>query len=237
MKDINGIEYSIDEFINQFDNNKSVVIFGGGKYGQYIFNYLQKANIPIDSIIDNDEVVLDRLSKSYPTKKIREIESLLDCSYFVIGISRINIIKIVQKQLTNMKVKTDQLIIPLPHEDSSFFDPMIMLDNEFCHKAVIEQWNFIRSLNDNHIIDYFETNDLYKIVIFEEEHVKGWLSNDLKDSKVNILKEYNLLEEFDANISCDAIVIGDELIYETMEEKLMEITDAPIISIWDILRN
>ena len=236
MRDEFGIEYSIEGFIRSLKNDDRIIIFGAGKYGLHIYDTLRTEGIRVDAISDNNKAVLDGLRNEYPVKYVEDITESDKTGYFVIGISRLNIVKAVEKQLKDMGIETDKIIIPIPTEKSGFFDNRIMIDEEYCMLAVREMWNDVRRMNNNHIVDYFETNDLFRIAVFETDMFKGWLDDDLKGSKVSIVEKPDSIESYKADSEYDAIIILNELMYEVMEEKLMRITTVPIISIWDLLK-
>ncbi len=236
MKDEFGREYSIDGFIKCVRKTDNIIIFGAGKYGTHLFEYLQSAGIVVNALCDNNRKVIDYLRGDYPVKYVEDINEADILGYFIIGISRLNIVKIVKKQLEELGVSPNRIIIPLPNEKSGFFDNRIMMDDEFCMFAIREMWSDVRRRNDNHIVDYFVTNDLFRLVVFEHEMLSGWLDEDLNDTEVEIVEKMNSIEEYNVGCICDAIIIMNELKYEVMEERLLTMIDVPIISIWDVLK-
>lgn len=229
-------EYSIEGFMTRIQKDDNIIIFGAGKYGLYIYDLLKSKEIFVNSIIDNNKTVLNELRDKYPVKYIEDLGEDDKAGYIIVGISRLDCIKTVEMQLLDLGVKRNKIVIPLPKDNSGFFDKRIMLDEEYCLLALREMWKEVRRSNKTHIIDYFETNDLLKILVFEVEMFKGWLDKDLKDSKVSIVKHLDKIEDYKPESECDAIVVLDELHYEVMEETLMELTNIPIISMWDIVK-
>ena len=74
------------------------------------------------------------------------------------------------------------------------------------------------------------------LIVFGIDELKGWLEQDLLNSGIIIKKIINKIDEFTEADECDAVVVLDEVNYEVIEEKLMQRTKVPIISIWDVIR-
>ncbi len=234
MKDLEGIEYSINDFMT-YAKGEKIVIFGAGKYGNHIYNTLINNDISVYAICDNNEEKLDLLRDKYPVNRIENLKSTIEKYHFIIAITKIEIVKEIRTQLSQYGVKPNKLIIPLPDIKTGFFDSLIMFDSEYGVQAVKERWNYARHCRTQ-IADYFETNELYKLIVLEIEELKGWLDQDLLNSKIVIKEKISSLEEFTEKEEHDAIVILDEVNYELIEEYLMEKTEKPIISIWDVIR-
>ncbi len=234
MKDLNGIEYNLGDFIKD-TQRKKIVIFGIGKYGNYIYDILIDNGVEIFAVCDNNKEKLYSQRNNYPVNSLENLKGSLKDYYFIIAIAKIEIIKIIRSQLENFGVKPDRMIIPLPDSKSDFFDGLIMFEPMYCIQAVKEHWKNIRK-DCKRIADYFETNGLYSIILFEIDELRGWLDQDLLNSRVVIKKKMKTLDEFTENEVCDAIVVLDEVNYEIIEEELMRKTEVPIISIWDIVR-
>jgi hypothetical protein len=234
MKDLNGIEYNLYDFIS-YALKKKVVIFGAGKYGNYIYEVLNGNGINIVAVCDNNKDKLYSLRDKYPVRTLEDLKSTLEEYYFIIAIAKIDIIKAIRNQLNDFGVKSNKLVIPLPDSNSNYFDGLIMFEPEYCIQAIKEHWVRVRQ-DSKQIVDYFETNELYELIVYEIDEFKGWLEQDLLNSRVVIKKRIKALEEFTDREECDAVVVLDEVNYEVIEEELMSRTEAPIISIWDIVR-
>jgi len=153
----------------------------------------------------------------------------------MIAVAKIEIVKTIRSQLCQYGVGPDKLIIPLPDIKTGYFDSLIMFDSEYCVQAVKERWKRAR-YSGTQIADYFEMNDLYRLIVFETDELKGQLDQDLLNSHVVIKKKITTLEEFTDREEYDAVVVLDEKNYEMIEESLMQRTEKPIISIWDVVR-
>lgn len=234
MKDKNGTEYNLNDFI-LYAREKKIVIFGAGDYGTYIYRKLKRNRIPVYAFCDNDKEKLELMKKKYPVSILENLKSNLEEYYFIIGISKIVIVKAIKSQLYDFGVKLDKMIIPLPDIKSGYFHSMIMFDSEYWIPAVKEQWQYAR-LHSKQIADYFKTNGLYELIIYENEELKGWLDQDLLNSGVIIKKKINSLEEFTEKEKCDAVVVIDEPNYEVIEEQLLYRTEVTVLSIWDVVR-
>ncbi len=234
MKDLNGIEYDIDDFISYADGKK-IVIFGAGKYGKHIYETLMNKDINVFGIYDNSKEILDSLKDTYPVISLENLKKHVDEYYFMIAVAKIEIVKIIRSQLCQYGVGPDKLIIPLPDIKTGYFDSLIMFDSEYCVQAVKEHWKRAR-YSGTQIADYFEMNDLYSLIVFETDELKGQLDQDLLNSRVVIKKKITTLEEFTDREEYDAVVVLDEKNYEMIEESLMQRTEKPIISIWDVVR-
>lgn len=234
MKDWEGIEYSINDFISYTDGEE-IVIFGAGKYGNHIYETLTNSGIRVYAICDNSEEKLESIKDKYPVISIQDLKNNIDKYYFIIAIAKIESVKKVRNQLSQYGVKTDKIVIPLPDIKTGYFDGLIMFDSEYGVQAVKERWKYARHCGTQ-IADYFETNDLYKLIVFEIDELKGWLEQDLSNSKITIKKRINSLEEFTGQEEHDAIVVLDEVNYEIIEEYLIQKTKKPIISMWDVIR-
>lgn len=234
MKDLNGIEYNLSDFISN-TYWKKIVILGIGKYGNYIYDILIDNGVEIFAVCDNNKEKLYSLRNKYPVNSLENLKGSLKDYYFIIAIAKIEIIKLIRSQLENFGVKPDRMVIPLPDSKSDFFDGLIMFEPMYCIQAVKEHWNNIRQ-DDKRIAEYFETNGLYRLILFEIDELRGWLDQDLLNSRIIIKKKINTLDEFTEKDECDAIVVMDEVNYEIIEEELMKRTEVPIISIWDIVR-
>ncbi len=234
MKGSNGIEYSLTDFLAHADKKK-IIVFGAGKYGNHIYNTIIENKIEVFAICDNNKEKLKEIQNKYPVKTLDELKDNIDEYWFVIGITKIKIIKEIRDQLYKAGVTYDKMIVPLPDIKTGYFDSLIMYDSEFCNQAVKEQWRNARK-EPGQIADYFESNDLYELVIFGNKELDGWLEDDLLESKVKVNKVIYSVDQFDNRDKCDAVVVLDEVEYEEIEEQLMLKTDVPIISIWDIVR-
>ncbi len=234
MRDSNGVEYSLDEFISYAPGRK-IVIFGVGDYGTYIYKVLKKNDIEVYAMCDNNKEKLCALRDKYPVSTLENLRGCKEECYFIIGIAKIDIVKAIRSQLHDFGVQADKMIIPLPDTKSGYFHSLIMFDSEYWIPAVKEQWQHARQCSTQ-IVDYFETNDLFKLIVFENDAFKGWLERDLLHSKVVIRKKISSLEDFTEEDEYDAVVVLDEANYEGIEEQLMRRTKVPIISIWDVVR-
>lgn len=234
MKDLNGVEYNLNEFIS-YASGKKIVIFGAGGYGTYIYKVLKKNKIKVYAMCDNNKEKLYALRNKYPVSTLENLKSCKDECYFIIGIAKIAIVKIIRRQLHDLGIREDKMVIPLPNTKSGYFHSLIMFDSEYWIPAVKEQWQHARQCSTQ-IADYFETNDLLELIVFENEAFNGWLERDLLHSKVVIRKKINSLEDFTEEDKCDAVVVLDEANYESIEEQLMQRIKVPIISIWDVVR-
>ncbi len=234
MKDLNGIEYDIYDFMS-YAYGKKIVIFGAGKYGNHIYETLMNKGISVSAVCDNNKERLDSLKDKYPVSSLENLKNAVEEYYFIIAIAKIETVKIIRSQLCQYGVRPDRLIIPLPDIKTGYFDSLIMFDSEYCVQAVKEHWKRARHCGAQ-IADYFETNDLYRLIVFETDELKGRLDQDLLNSRVVIKKKIHALEEFTEKEECDAVVVLDEENYEVIEERLMQKTEKPIISIWDVVR-
>lgn len=234
MKDLNRIEYNLTEFISYVQQEK-VVIFGAGKYGLYIYEILRKNGINIFAVCDNDKDKLNSLKDKFPVSTLEDLKNTLEEYYFVIAIAKVEIVKLIRKQLEDYGVKTDKLIIPFPDSNSDYFDGTVMFDPEYYVQVIKEHWIYTRK-NHTQIRDYFEMNGLYNLIVLEIDELREWLDQDLLNSRIVIKKRIKTVDEFTENDECDAVVVLDEVNYEVIEEELMKRTEAVIISIWDIIR-
>lgn len=234
MRDLNGTEYNINDFMS-YARGKKIVMFGAGNYGNYIYKTLAENDIDVYAVCDNNKEKLYSLQDKYPVSTLDDLKSSREEYYFIIAIAKLGILKAIKSQLYDYGVKLDKMIIPLPEIKSGWFDSLIMFDSEFGVQAVKEQWRHAR-LGSTQIIDYFESNDLCELIVFENTELSGWLDQDLLNSRVTIKKRIHSLEEFAEREECDAVVVLDEANYEIIEEELMRRTEAPIISIWDVVR-
>lgn len=234
MKDLAGIEYNINDFIS-YACGKKIVVFGAGRYGNYLYKVLADNGIDAYGVCDNNKEKLDLLKEKYPVITLEDLKNDLGDYYFIIAIAKLEILKTIRKQLSEYGVKPNKMVIPLAEIKSGWFDSRIIFDSEYCVPAVKEQWQHARQCGTR-IADYFESNAFYRLIVIENDQLKGWLDRDLADSSVTIIKRINSLEEFAQKEECDAVVIIDEANYEIIEEELMQKTDIPIISIWDVVR-
>ena len=234
MKDFQGIEYDLNDFM-EYANGKKIVIFGAGKYGIHIYRVLIDNGIDIFAICDNDEKKLYSLKDAYPVMNLQKLRRRIEEYYFIIAISKIEIIKVVKDQLMYCGVNPDKIVIPLPDIRTGYFDGLIMFDSEYCVQALKEQWSRARCRNMQ-IVDYFKTNDLFKLVVLEIEELRGWIDQDVLNSEIVIVKKIDSLEKFTEREDCDAVLVLDEANYEKIEEILMRRTEVPVISIWDVVR-
>lgn len=236
MKDGSGTQYSMEEFIKTWNGTMRLTLFGAGKYGLFIYDRLASSGITVNSLCDNNKEVLDALKDKYPVRTTDGMDEDDISGFFIIGISRLDIVKAIRKQLQDMGVGPNRMIIPLPGEQGGFFDNRILQDDEWCLLSVRETWLATRQTDGRHIADYFETNDLFRIVLMEEDMVAGWLEEDLKGTGVSIAGKIASPDEYNDDLCCDAIVTENEALYEVLEERLMTQTTVPVISIWDVLR-
>ena len=234
MKDLNGVEYNLDDFIS-YARGKKTVIFGAGKYGKYIYEIFRENRVEVCAICDNNREKLDSLKEKYPVSTLEDLKDSIEEYYFVIAIVRIEIVKVIRNQLNHYGVKPDKIVIPFSDIKSDYYDGLVMFDSEYGVHALKEQWRCARQGNGR-IADYFELNDLYVLIVFGIDELKGWLEQDLLNSGIIIKKIINKIDEFTEADECDAVVVLDEVNYEVIEEKLMQRTKVPIISIWDVIR-
>ncbi len=234
MKDSNGIEYNLNDFMS-YAQGRKIVIFGAGKYGNHVYETLRENDIDIFAICDNNKDKLSSLKDRYPVCALEDLKCTQEEYYFVIAIARIEIVKVIREQLEAYGVPLENLVIPFPESGSIYFDGLIMFDPQYCIQALKEQWMRARQ-DSRQIADYFETNGLYRLMVFEIDGLEGWLDQDLFYSKVVIKRKIKDLDEFAENEEFDGIVVLDEVNYEMIEEELMHKTEVPVISIWDVVR-
>ena len=234
MRDDKGIEYSLEEFIST-PTEKKIVIFGAGNYGMYVFNELRKNGIDVYAFCDNDKTRLLSIKKDYPVTEFDFLKKTIDEFVFIIAVVAFEIKRIIKIQLLNSGVSEKDIIIPIPYRRNCFFDYWITFEPDFWLPIVKQQWHFRRKTG-THIVDYFEKNELFKIVLYEVDELKGWLDEDLDGSKVSILHKMKSLDDNSCLSDCDAVVLFDDVKADFIEEELMERTKSPIISMWDVLR-
>lgn len=230
MKDKYGIEYSISDFMKE-KNDKKIIIFGAGRYGKQIYHELTANGLTVFAFCDNNKKNNNLFD--LPIMKISEISSVVKY-YFIISVAANEAKKLIKYQLVNAGVPFENIVIPIPLRKTKFYDERLVADDEFRFAAIGMQWRYQRN-NNRHIQKYFESNELYKIILYEYDEFTDWIDVDFKNSKVTIVQKINsvkdkLIDDY------DAILVLDEKNFEFIEDTLMCQSKKPVISIWEVIK-
>ncbi len=225
VKDSLGIEYEIDCIVN---SNQKIIIWGAGRYGRYIYRYLKRNGVNIYAVCDNRQDI-DAPVPVVTLSKLNNMEQYL----FVIAVARRKEKLEIKEQLFRYGIKPTQLVIPVPNTGSEFFDASLVAHRDFMYPAIAIRWNEIRR-QGNHISDYFEQNDIYRIGVYEIKEFEEWLEEDLEWSKVSICQK--ITDEYSIDEGLDAIVVMDIERFDYIEEQIKNKVKYPVINIMEILK-
>ncbi len=225
MKDLEGIEYDIDNIV---DSKQKIIIWGAGRYGRYIYRYLKRRGVNVYAVADK------RKDIEAPVR-IADLQQLdnMEQYLFVIAVGWKEAKLEIKEQLLDYGVRPAQLVIPIPYTDSEFYDSSLINHPDFIYPAVAARWNYVRR-KGSHISDYFEKNDIYKIGIYEIKEFEGWLEGDLEWSKASVCQK--ITDEYAIDGDLDAIVVTDAMRFDYIEEQIMNRTKCPVINILEILK-
>lgn len=225
MKDLSGIEYDIDCIVNC---TQKIIIWGGGRYGRYLFRYLKRHGVNIYAVIDKRQDIESPV-KMVTLQQLKNIEQYL----FVIAARWRGEKLEIKDQLLAYGVKPTQMVIPIPDIGSEFFDFSLIDHPDFMYPVVAVRWNYVRR-QGSHIANYFEQNDIYKIGVYEIKEFAGWLEQDLEWSDVSVCQI--ITEEYHIDGSLDAIVVLDIAHFDHIEEQIMKKLKCPVINIMEIIK-
>lgn len=210
----------LNAFIKEY-NNENIIIFGAGKYGQYLREYLNDQGIGIKGFCDNNKNNDQILSLS-------DTLELFSNLTFIIGVVNAQTKKDIIFQLEEANVDPKTIIVPLQLFKTPFFDKSILYSDCFGKYLIDMQWK--KAEENNRIKKYFELNEIWQIGIFGKENLVKRLMCDLEECKIQVVDCNGCFSN-----TFDAIVVMDVKKYYYIEERLMEKYDCPIINIWSVL--
>lgn len=231
MKDKDGIEYSLGDFIQRPANRKTV-IFGSGKYGEYIQQVLNENSIDLYAFCDNNTEIIGNQKNGVRIFGLSELLDEEDLT-FIVAVADLNAKLKIKDQLIANGIDSNRIVIPLPYRREAFYDEMSWQMDEFRFGIIGIHWE--KKRKENKICKYFVSNNLTKIVVYEDTQFTGWIEKDFENENIEIIQYISSIDT-DIAKDADAVLILNEKYFEEIEDALMDKTSIPIIGIWEVVR-
>lgn len=230
MKDENGIEYSLADFIADAKvSPKKIIIFGAGDVGNYIYSKLIEANIDIEGFCDNR-----RAGELKFDKKIYDISELENNKeiYFVVGVFEALAKISIKHQLLKHSIQMHRIVIPIPMKGEKFYTHGVFEESELRTPYIEMLWD--KTKESSKIYRYFSSNKLNKLVVYSCGVYEKDLENNLAESDVKIVQiidsiEKTLVDDF------DALFVLDEDNFEKIEDYFLGKINKPIVSLLEVI--
>lgn len=228
------LHYQIDTFIEEYDGESPVVIFGTGDYGQFIFDKLSGAGIVVRCFTSNSK---SRHGTTYCNVEVRAPASVTSGEHeaiFVIAvIDAYNKGKIL-RQLLDSGVERERIVVPIEPLGGLFSSGKIAEIPEFAEAEKRITLESIKRGKD-YFVAYFLTNGLTRLAMPAEDELSREIEGLLSGSGVEI----RYVGEDGGFDGFDAVLLTDRENYIFLEEALMDRmggVQIPVINFWTVVK-
>ena len=223
--------YDLDAFIGEYDGQIPIVIFGTGRYGEFMVNKLSAAGIHIDCFTCNSTA---RFGSKFCNIDVKVPSSVLQRDAFII-ISTIDVYTKMDilHQLLEAGVRRERIIIPI-EPLGVFYDKKVREVPEFAEAEKRITLSRIQKEKE-YFCEYFVTNELTRIAIFGKDELSQIVEELLSDTDVEI-RYIDADSGFD---NFDAILLTDRDNFIFLEEQLMDRmgeSQIPVINFWTVVK-
>lgn len=223
--------YDLDVFIREYDGKIPVVIFGTGKYGEFIINKLTAAGIRVDCCTCN---TIFRYGTKFCGLDVVAPSSVFGRDVFIL----IAIVDVLHKmdvlhQLLDAGVKRERIITPI--------EPIGVLHDRKLREApefaeALKRLTLTRIKNDrDYFCEYFVTNELMRVAVLGKDEYSQIAEDLLSDTSVEI----RYIDPDGGLDGFDAILLTDRDNFFSLEEQLMDRmgeVQIPVIDFWMVVR-
>lgn len=226
------VYYKIDEFIQEYNGERSVIIFGTGDFGQFIFDKLRATKIRVAGFTCNSN---SRFGSKYCGIQVCSPElAAKEDAFIIIAIIDAYSKRDVLYQLLALGVSRDRIVIPIEPVGGLFSDSRLKEIPEF---AEIEKRVTLEYLQEEqtYFREYFLTNDLIRLAMPVKDEFSAVAERLLLDTGVEIC-----YIDPEAPLDCfDAVVLTDRENFIFLEEQFMERMgeeQIPVIDFWSVVK-
>lgn len=231
MKDENGIEYFLADFIADAKvSPKKIIIFGAGEFGNYVYSRLIEQGIDILGFCDNKKAGQVKFGKKiYSVDELKENKN----AYVVVSVMNAHQKMSIKEQLLNCGIDKNRLVVPLSLKGDPFYKADIHVEPELQEiylRICCENANA-----SNRVYRYFSSNGLKKLLVYPYKDYEDFLRNELNGSDIRIVGEIVCRDNLPKKDQYDAIIVLDEGHFEKIEDEFLPCTDKPIISLLEVI--
>ncbi len=212
-----GLRY----FLDDIDEYESIVIYGAGNFGKYIFNKLNEKQV--FGFID-EKVTGKILGKK--TYTLNSIAKESDYT-FVVAVVNPEEKRAITRRLSNFGINDSKIVIPLPEDKKYFFDRDIFFYEDFWMAYINHR------LKDKHRLnELIYSNNISSIALVGD--VK---TNKIVSEKINNMIRIKCYEETDliGSITEDMVMVCYPCNFLYYYDVIARLTSSPIIDIMRII--
>ena len=223
--------YELDTFIREYDGKTSVVIYGTGGYGEFVFNKLTAVGIHVDCFTCSSKA---RYGSKYCNVDVKAPSAVIQRDVLII----IAIVDAYSKrdvfhQLLEAGVKRERIIV-LIEPLGVFYDKKLLKIPEFAEAEKRITLARIQKERE-YFCEYFVSNELMRIAIVSKDELSLMAEELLSDTSIEI-RYVDTDGGFDG---FDAILLTERENFIFLEEQLMDRmgdVQIPVINFWTVVR-
>lgn len=231
MKDENGIEYSLADFIADAKvSPKKIMIFGAGEFGNYVYSRLIEHGIDILGFCDNKKAGQVKFGmKIYSVEELKENND----AYVVVAVMNSHQKMCIKEQLLKSGIDKNRLVVPLSLKGDPFYKADIHVEPEFQEIYLRICCENVKSTN--RVFSYFSSNGLKRLLVYPYKDYGDFLRDELNGSDIRIVGEIVCRDNLRNKDQYDAIIVLDEGHFEKIEDEFLPCADKPIVSLLEVI--